>query len=489
MSRRLRALVATSVAALLAPVVVSSATPAAAVDGAAATGPTVSQLSEPHDVEDLDAPLLAWQVPFALQSAYRVQVARVAEGIGAAQVWDSGRVTSSASTNVPYAGPALQPEQTYQWRVRTWDAAARAPSGRSRRRSPPRRTALGRRRPHLARTRRAIGWGDVTIDTTFRINAQNATIAFRAPDANNYYMWQFRGDGVNTFAPHKRVNGTFTQLASVPLATPLVRGTSYRLRIQAEGTTIRTWLDDQLIDTRTLTDFAAGSVGFRTGGSERNAWDALTVTSATGEVLYANDFAGSTSDFTCGTVAGGWLEIGTNANCIYGVESQDWAFLRHEFAVQDKPVAAATLFATASSTAPGRQFVYKAWLNGRFVGLGPTQPIRGEARYDGFDVTESLRQGADNAIGILGWTSSDRRFLARLVVEYADGTRDVVVSGPQWRSLAGARVYPSAGSIGTSVFTAPKENLQAAEWPEGFAEPGFDDSAWRPAGVRPPSPT
>ncbi|MER6941266.1 family 78 glycoside hydrolase catalytic domain [Nocardioides sp. NPDC127514] len=472
-------------AIVISVLVVAAPVPAVAVEGAAATHLTVSQLPSPRDVENLSSPLLAWHVPFAEQSAYRVQVARITEGIGAAGVWDSGRVTSSASTNVPYDGPALEPEQTYRWRVRTWDGRGKRSDWSS--------VATfttgpgqewGEAQPIWLAPARTISWGDVTIDTTFRITSQNATIAFRAADASNYYMWQFRGDGVNTFAPHKRVGGTFTQLDSVPLPEPLVRDTSYRLRIQAEGTTIRTWLDDTLVDTRTLTDFAAGSVGFRTGGSERNRWDDLSVTSASGEVLYANDFSAG-SDFACGAAVGGWLEIGTNANCVYGVESQDWAFLRHEFTLPDKPIATATLYATASSTAPGRQYVYKAWLNGEFVGLGPTQPIRGEARYDGFDVTAALRPGAENAIGVLGWTSSDRRFLGRLVVEYADGTRDAIVSGPQWRSRSGGLVFPSAGSIGTSFFSAPKENLQSAHWPDGFAEPGFDDSGWSDAAVRP----
>jgi alpha-L-rhamnosidase len=486
MSRRLRPLVVSVLAALVAPFVVTTALPAAGVDGAAATHLTVSQLSSPRDVEDLEQPLLAWHSPFAEQTAYRVQVARVAEGIGAARFWDSGRIQSSESTNVRYAGPALQPEQTYQWRVRTWDGRGKGSdwSATSTFTTGPGQ-AWGDARPIWLAPSRATTWGDVTIDTAFRITTQNATIVFRAPDASNYYMWQFRGDGVNTFAPHKRVNGTFSQLDNVPLPEPLVRGTSYRLRIEAAGSTIRTWLDDRLIDSRTLTDFAAGTVGFRTGGSERNAWDNLTVTSAAGDVLYDNDFSSPGSDFPCGTVTGGWLEVGTGANCVYGVESQDWAFLRHEFTLPDRPIASATLYATASSTAPGRQYVYKAWLNGRFVGLGPTQPIRGEARYDGFDVTAALRPGVANALGVLGWTSSDRRFLGRLVVEYADGTRDVFVSGPEWRTLSGAQVFPSAGSIGTGYFSAPKENLQAAEWPEGFAEPGFDDSAWRDAAVRP----
>ena len=36
--------------------------------------------------------------------------------------WDSGRVAGSDSINIAYGGPALQPQQRYFWRVKTWDS-------------------------------------------------------------------------------------------------------------------------------------------------------------------------------------------------------------------------------------------------------------------------------------------------------------------------------------------------------------------------------
>src|SRR5690606_4666766 len=40
-------------------------------------------------------------------------------------LWDSGRVNSRQSTNVPYAGPALVSRQTAYWKVRLWDESNR----------------------------------------------------------------------------------------------------------------------------------------------------------------------------------------------------------------------------------------------------------------------------------------------------------------------------------------------------------------------------
>jgi len=52
------------------------------------------------------------------QGAYQILVASVSEG--AADMWDSGKVTGSDST-VSYAGDALAPSQTCYWKVKTWD--------------------------------------------------------------------------------------------------------------------------------------------------------------------------------------------------------------------------------------------------------------------------------------------------------------------------------------------------------------------------------
>ncbi|MCW3839871.1 glycoside hydrolase family 78 protein [Micromonospora yasonensis] len=450
---------------------------------------TVEQRSEPADVDDVDAPLLGWHVPAAQQTAYRVQVAETFSGLqsGKDLVWDSGKVASPKSTNVAYAGPVLDRGERYQWRVRTWDGAGKVspwsqPAGFG--------TSLGgdwgQSSPIWLADPAPLRWSDYTIETTFSITTQNATIVFNAQDPSNYLMWQLRGDGVNRLAPHQRVNGTFQELKTVPLGVALQRNTDYRLRIEVAGSTVRTWLDGRLIDTTENVRFTRGSIGFRTGGSERNSWDNLTVTTPDGRRLYANDFESASSDFPCGTVAGGRLTVGTGQNCVYGLGSTDWAFLRGEFDTADKEVAWATVFATGSSPEPGRQYVYKLWLNGEFVGLGPTRSIAGETRYDGFDVTELVRQGGANVLGALAWTASDRRFQAQLVVEYVDGTRQAFGTGTDWTTLNGSAVYPSAGSIGTGYYTAPKENVQVAAYPTGFDEPGFDDSGWRPAAAKAP---
>ena len=164
---------------------------------------------------------------------------------------------------------------------------------------------------------------------------------------------------------------------------------------------------------------------------------------------------------------------------------EGWAFLRHEFTFPDVPVRSATLHASASSTKPARQFVYRMWMNGRFVGLGPVFPIGGESRVNAFDVTALLKPGA-NAVGVVAWTMQDRRFWAYLDVELVDGRHIGYGTGPQWKGIVGNRAYPNAASVGTQYFEAPAEDVQTQYYPFGFSQPGFDDDAWPAVVTREP---
>ena len=88
-------------------------------------------LSNPLSI-DAATPRLSW-VPQSAergwkQSAYRVQVASSQADLtaGKADLWDSGKVKSSQTLNVRYAGAPLQSGARCYWRVQVWDGADRA---------------------------------------------------------------------------------------------------------------------------------------------------------------------------------------------------------------------------------------------------------------------------------------------------------------------------------------------------------------------------
>ena len=104
-----------------------------ASDGGTANAPTgllVDLLSHPENASLTDAtPKFSWIVNAAgndvTQSAYRIVVSSSATALAsdAGDLWDSGKVASNQSINVPYAGKALAAKATYHWKVQTWDSS------------------------------------------------------------------------------------------------------------------------------------------------------------------------------------------------------------------------------------------------------------------------------------------------------------------------------------------------------------------------------
>jgi hypothetical protein len=81
---------------------------------------------EPRGV-DVSLPRLSWTLASAeraqSQSAYQILVASTPAGLDAnqADLWDSGKVASHESGNIPYAGKPLASHQRCYWKVRVWD--------------------------------------------------------------------------------------------------------------------------------------------------------------------------------------------------------------------------------------------------------------------------------------------------------------------------------------------------------------------------------
>jgi alpha-L-rhamnosidase len=440
---------------------------------------TVEHQAQPLAVEPV-APELGW-ADDADQSAYEIRVASSADKLTAApDVWDSGKVDSSASANIAYGGPALASSTRYFWTVRTWDRsgaagawAAPASFGTAVK-SDWRGTPIWTSVPTLGT--------DYRLDADFTVTAVALGVKFRA-NGGNGFMWQIRGDSSNELRPHVEVNGTYTQMKAVKLPMTIGINVPHHVTISAAGSTLTTYIDGTLVDTTTDTRNPSGSIGFRTGSTESGTVDDVKVTSTAGDVLYSQDFNGATADFAgCGAVTGGSQPVGKGKDCTYG-PNDNWAFLRRTFAVADKPIAWATAYVTARSTEPAHQYVYKLSVNGTFVGVGPSRAKTDATMttYNAYDVTSLLERGRSNAIGALAYTTSDKRFLAQLVIAYADGSRDVVSSDGTWTSFPGSQAMPEGGSIGTSFYAAPVENIDARVYPSGFDTAGFDDSKWTPA--------
>ncbi|GAA4343933.1 family 78 glycoside hydrolase catalytic domain [Microbacterium rhizosphaerae] len=161
--------------------------------------------------------------------------------------------------------------------------------------------------------------------------------------------------------------------------------------------------------------------------------------------------------------------------------------VRGTFTIRDAAIRRARIYATAHG-------LYELELNGARVGDQQLAPgwtaYESRLRYQTYDVTDLVTPGA-NAVGAwlgdgwwrgyLGWDGrrelygTDLGVLVQLEVEYADGERQVVASGPEWVSAASP--ISSADLYNGEHFDA--RNIER-EW----SAAGFDDGAWTPVEVR-----
>lgn len=162
-----------------------------------------------------------------------------------------------------------------------------------------------------------------------------------------------------------------------------------------------------------------------------------------------------------------------------------WALLRTEFEVADQSIRYATLYATGISPVAAAQHVFRAELNGAFVGVGPTRGYDGKTMYQAFDVTGQLGPG-NHALAFVGYAASGQAIQAQLEIVYDDGSRQRVVTNADWQARTGSDLFLDVGNSGNDNFHfAPREYVRFDRWPHGFSRPGFDASAWTAPVLKP----
>ncbi|MCS6840954.1 MAG: glycoside hydrolase family 78 protein [Roseiflexus sp.] len=156
-------------------------------------------------------------------------------------------------------------------------------------------------------------------------------------------------------------------------------------------------------------------------------------------------------------------------------------FLRRSFTL-NAPVAQARLYITALG-------LYECTINGQRVGQDFFTPgwtdYRRRVQYQVYDVTDLLREG-ENVIGAIlgdGWycghvawagrqNYGDRpKLLAQLMITYANGSTQTIVSNRSWR-------YAFGPILESDILHGESYDARL-EFP-GWNMPGFDDSSWQP---------
>jgi len=164
--------------------------------------------------------------------------------------------------------------------------------------------------------------------------------------------------------------------------------------------------------------------------------------------------------------------------------------LRNTFTAENKKIAKARLYVTARG-------IYEIYLNGSrvsndYFNPGLTQYNK-HHMYQTYDITGALKQGQKNAIGAWlseGWWSGNITFsgeswnyfgdrqslLSKLVITYADGSEQVVISNPvEWKFFKDGPVRYGSFFQG-EVYDATKEELV-----RNWTTTEYNDSGWKPA--------
>ncbi|WP_205472699.1 family 78 glycoside hydrolase catalytic domain [Nocardioides sp. SYSU D00038] len=502
--RLLVAALATATAASVAPLTLAAPATAADPTPVTVTGLQTNGRTEPLGIPG-EPPMLGWRGESTgrdvVQSAYQVRVATSEDDLGSAPLWDTGKVVSDRQADVTYAGPALESQARYVWQVRTWDGADQASAwsepasfetglldsadwGDAAWIGAPAGTELNR-------------WTDYTVTFDFSIDNLLFGTYLRAPNLSNGYMWQVSvADGTPRLRPHKKVNGNFSLLdnkdISAFVSTQELLTGQHTMSVTFDGPTITTTLDGDVIDTRNDASFDRGFVGFRTDqatqGTEAQTVHDVRVVAKNGTVLLDTDFATEGNPFSGGTVVDGALRYSGRQDALWVSPDEHLPLLRTDFSTAaGKTVERARVYATARG-------IYELELNGEKVGDQHLAPgwtdYLARFQHQTYDVTDQVRTG-DNAFGAMlakGWWAgkvgmwgpgvygTQTSLLARLRIDYTDGTSEWVDTDTGWSTSPGPWTFTD---------NIDGETYDARRAKAGWEQPGYDDSGWAAAVVRP----
>jgi len=445
--------------------------------------PKANQLENPTGIHDQSI-RLSWQLQTATrntaQAAYRIRAASTAEALntGQADIWDSDRVESDHSFDVPYGGPPLLSRQRVWWQVQVWDTHGRTAV------SAPAFWEMGLLSPADWRAQ----WLAIE-NTERRADRETGLFWVTAPEKPDSQTAQFRLPFV------------LEQAAQLTILS--VADTNYRLFADGQAVSLPPWQRIAFGKPGTVETFmsldrgahvVALSVDVSRTGPLRCAF-MLRLTYPDGRVERLNALAARVS----GDAPEGWHQT--------GFQAEAWpTVVRVEGLSQPLPGSGAYLvrrnFRTVDTVISARLFVtalgaYEVCLNGRRVGediLAPeSMDFRKRTRYRVHDVTPLLHKG-QNCIGAIigdGWYGSRTaplgrfafgdaplRFIAQLELTYADGRSEIIGTDETWKL--------SAAPITSS------EIYNGEHYDARLEQPGWDRADftetdnWSPVRILPP---
>jgi alpha-L-rhamnosidase len=463
---------------------------------------------------DVQAPRFSWVVRAAergaRQTGYQILVASSADKLkqGEGDLWDSGKVASDENIQIAYAGAPLTSRRRYHVSVRAWD---------------------GKDKPALP----AVAFFETGVLDSALWQAKFIGLApvgddERSPLAAGQWIW-----APEPKDPTKIKRVTFRHSFTVPadayaklrfaelvLSAPgggKLWDNKNRRKILINETKLREF-PSPVWDPRALPVTAAIKAGDNTIAIESPYVPKATMATAFVAVLRLELTDGKiqtvASDGTwrarlwaedkldedwhrASAAEPPWTAAEVRGRFGDAVDSREPAFqkidkilpaiyLRKAFRV-GKSLRRARLDVTAAG-------IYEAYLNGKRVGQDVLAPgwtdYDARLRYQSYDVTAQVKAG-DNVVGGIvaeGWFSGrtgmgqnlwgfEKALFAELVLDYQDGTSEVVATDESWQGTTGP--IRRADMLDGEVYDARRE---LGAW----SAPGKASAGWRPVIVQTP---
>ena len=440
---------------------------------------------------DTPEPRFSWKMESGRydqrQASYRIVVTELRTG---ALVWDSGTegvIPSDVSVGVVYSGEALKPCTRYNWTVEVTNAEGETASAASWFETGLMDSGwsgaewISTGQPHFSKYRSLY-----QIDFDLACKGENPlpVFLFGRQDAENYVRLEMNGSNARLSHVTKGVD---TMDYEAPLKTlPSHMGVRVVGLDYAKG--YKVWLiaDNVPVNKEPVVIqpypedvwkpyCRFNEVGFtqKTSGCEAT-FSNLTVTERVWHTtLYRSDKSVTVTD--------------DSAIYLSPAEESGAPMLRKSFEVKKK-LASARLYTTARG-------IYEYEVNGQRLADDWFNPGSTDYRYrilyNTYDLTPLLKKGR-NVLGAMlgaGWYSdftgyatawqdqfgTQLSLLAKIVLTYADGTQETLVSDGSWKAFNGGPITSDSFQNG--------EDYDARRAVPGWSTARFDDAAWQPATV------
>jgi alpha-L-rhamnosidase len=432
------------------------------------------------------------------QSAYRI---RIIDQKGHC-AWDSGRVQSAKSVDIPYEGEKLKAQARYAVSLNVWN------DRKQRQRDQHAWFETGLLDADAAM--KDAAWiyapekqknNDETAETQtsfdFQCNDSAAGILLGDPESiyDSYRVFQ-----IDTSAEHPvlrtfMMNGfqssdrSETDLSAYGFEDDMMNGTWHHADIFIQGFRIKVQIDGvEVAQLETDGRLPVMKTGLYHGRSSDVTFvDNLQIARTDGgkkQIIFDEKFDNEYHT----SFAPAYVKVQNKAArlqagvTLAGADDDPAPLFRKKFTLEGKKVISARLYATALG-------IYDIQVNGHEVSQNVLDP--GESSYDSYvnyctyDVSDLLQQGG-NAIGVClahGWYDracgtmdnyarfgTQDMFRAMLEITFADGKVQKLVTDGSWKDSLD-------GPVRADDFYQGERYDAAGEIP-GWAEPAFDDSDW-----------